>query len=255
MKRIFSLFMILAMVCSLSLVCFATEGETTPLEVITTAPMEAETTPALTAPTEDEVEQEVEGWIDRIDESLSGVELWETAKAWLLANLSTVVGVIMAVITAVVGLATKFSFVPKIVNYVKTLGAAIGEWYDSNTKQVRTLVESFSALKLSLQDYIQNEIKPLVEQMEEQSRENTELRAERNQLYREYTEAKARSLRIETALLEYTKLSAQEFEDLIQTSDLTKAELDKHHASYQAKLALIEAASAEETPAEEDAAV
>lgn len=248
MKKIFSLFIIAAVVLSLSLTCFATEAElpeehvtTAPIEEITTVPEAEDELPALTTPTEEDVEQGVTDAIDQIDKSLAGMELWETAKAWLLDNLSTVVGVIMAIATTIVGLATKFSFVPKIVNYVKTLATAIGDWYDKNTKQVRELVESFAALKISLQDYLQNEVRPLVEQVEQQSRENEALLAERNQLYREYIEARARTLEVEQALLDYTRLAAEEFEDLIQTSDLTKADLDRHYDNYKSKVALIEA--------------
>lgn len=240
MKRIFSLFIIVAVALSLSLTCFAAEAEQ-PLEVITTAPVTQPEQPVLTTPSADEVEQGVTDAIDKIDESLAGTELWETAKAWLLGNLSTVVGIIMAVATAAVGLATKFSFIPKIVNYVKTLATAIGDWYDKNTSQVRELVVSFDTLKTSLQEYLQNEVRPLVDEIEQQSRTNAELMEERNQLYREYIRVRDRTLEVEQALLDYTRLAAEEFEDLIQTSDLTKADLDRHYANYQSKVARIEA--------------
>lgn len=254
MKKLFIWATLLILVLSLSLTAYAAElepdTETTPLEIVTTVPMEEPSEPALTTPAEEQVQGGITDIVDKLDRSLNGIELWETAKTWIMDNLSMLVGAIMAIITASVGLATKFKFIPKIINYVKELGAAIGQWYDHNTAELKSLITSFSTLKTSLQDYLAQEVKPLVKQVEEQSRENERLRQENNELYREYIKARAETNRIEGALLEYTKLTAEEFEDLIQTSDLTKADLDKHYESYKKKKALIEAVCAADEAAE-----
>lgn len=254
MKKLFIWVTLLTLILSLSLTAYAAESEpdaeTTPLEIVTTAPMEEPQEPALTTPTEDEVQGGITDIVDKLDQSLSGIEIWETAKTWILDNLSMLVGIIMAIITAIVGLATKFSFIPKIISYVKTLAAAIGKWYDDNTAELKELITSFASLKTSLQNYLAQEVKPLVEKVEQQSQENERLRQENNQLYREYIKARAQTNRIEGALLEYSRLAAEEFEDLIQSSDLTKADLDKHYESYRTKVALIEAVCAADEAAE-----
>lgn len=258
MKKLFIWVSLLALVLSLSLTAYAAESEpdaeSTPLEIVTTSPMEEPQEPALTAPAEDDVQSSITGIVDKLDQSLSGIEIWETAKTWILDNLSMLVGVVMAIITAVVGLATKFRFIPKIITYVKTLAAAIGEWYDRNTAELKTLITSFANLKASLQDYLAQEVKPLVEKVERQSAENERLRQENNQLYREYIKARSETNKKEAALLEYAKLMADEFEDLLQTSDLTKADLDSHYDSYKKKVALIEAACADDAAEGSDAA-
>ena len=251
MKKLFIWVTLLTLVLSLSLTAYAAElepdAESTPLEIVTTVPMEEPDEPALTTPSEEDVQSGITDMVDKLDKSLSGLELWESAKTWIMDNLSMLVGAVMAVITAIVGLATKFSFIPKIIQKIQQFAASVGEWYDHNTAELKSLISSFAALKTSLQDYLAQEVKPLVQEVEKQSRENEQLRQENNELYREYIKARSETNKKETALLEYAKLMADEFEDLLQTSDLTKADLDSHYESYKKKVALIEAACSDDT--------
>lgn len=256
MKKFFAITAILIAILTFSTAAFATDAQ--PLEVITTAPA-AETEapadtapevqePALTAPTEEQVQQGVTDWVDKLDESLAGIEIWETAKAWVLTNLSTVVGAIMAVATLIIGLATKFSFIPKIITRIQQFGDAIGEWYKNNTEQVKSLVRT-------LDDFL-GEVRATIKTVAQQSERNKQLLEENARLYQEYIDARAQTNAVETALLEYAKLTAEEFEDLLQTSDLTKADLDAHYQAYKTKLELIEAAIAvREAEAREEAEV
>lgn len=193
--------------------------------------------PELTAPTEEQIETGVTDLVDELDKSLSGIELWETAKEWVLTNLSTVVGAITAVAALIFGLLTKFSFMPKIGGLIQQFGTAIHEWYSDNTDKVKGLVQSMS-------DFLA-EMRQIIKTVAKQSEENKRLLEENARLYREYIEVRSQTNLVETAMLECAKLSAEEFEDLIQTSDLTKADLDRHYDAYKAKIEIIEAAIAE----------
>lgn len=194
-----------------------------------------ETDAPLTVPDKESLTDTIVGWLDKLDEDLSGIELWETAKAWILTNLDTVVGAILAFITLIVGLATKFSFVPKIVKKVQLLFNAIGTWYDENTQAVKDIIKSFS-------DFCA-EMRTITDKVAAQSEENLALRQRLVEVEEDYIKAKEESTRVQQLLLDYTKLSAEEFQTLVQTSDLTKADLDRHYETYKEKIALIEAAA------------
>ena len=191
--------------------------------------------PTMTVPDKESLTDTIVGWLDKLDEDLSGIELWETAKAWILTNLDTVVGAILAFITLIVGLATKFSFVPKIVKKVQLLFNAIGTWYDENTQAVKDIINSFS-------DFCA-EMRTITDKVAAQSEENLALRQRLVEVEEDYIKAKEESTRVQQLLLDYTKLSAEEFQTLVQTSDLTKADLDHHYKTYKEKIALIEAAA------------
>lgn len=191
--------------------------------------------PGLTVPDKESLTDTIVGWLDKLDEDLSGIELWETAKAWILTNLDTVVGAILAFITLIVGLATKFSFVPKIVKKVQQLFSAIGTWYDENTTEIKNIIQAFS-------DFC-SEMRTITNKVAAQSEENLALRQRLVEVEEDYIKAKEESTRVQQLLLDYTKLSAEEFQTLVQTSDLTKADLDRHYETYKEKVALIEAAA------------
>ena len=246
MKRIFAIATILVLIVSLSLCCFAADVEsvTEPeASADVTAPAEqpeltepAEQSP-ITAPTEQQVQQGVTDFIDKVDGKLSGVEMWETAKAWVLENLSTVVGVITAISMLTAALATKFSFIPKIIGKVQQFGTAVGQWYEANTESVKNM-------KNALAEFI-GEMRKIIDTVAAQSAENKELREQNAELMRECIRTKQEYNAINTQLLEYAKIMADEFEDLLQTSDLTKADLDAHYDAYRQKIALIEAVQPE----------
>lgn len=190
--------------------------------------------PTLTVPDKESLTNTIVGWLDKLDEDLSGIELWETAKAWILTNLDTVVGAILAFITLIVGLATKFSFVPKIVKKVQLLFNAIGTWYDENTQAVKDIIKSFS-------DFC-TEMRTITDKVAAQSEENLALRQRLVEVEEDYIKAKEESTRVQNLLLGYTKLSAEQFHKLVQCSDMTKAELDDDHDYYKKKIACIEEA-------------
>lgn len=191
--------------------------------------------PDINVPDKESLTDTIVGWLDKLDENLSGIELWETAKAWILTNLDTVVGAILAFITLIVGLATKFSFVPKIVKKVQLLFNAIGTWYDENTQAVKDIIKSFS-------DFC-TEMRTITDKVAAQSEENLALRQRLVEVEEEYIKAQQENIRVQQLLLDYTKLSAEEFQALVQTSDLTKADLDRHYEDYKKKVALIEEAA------------
>ena len=227
MKKLLIAVLIAAAMITLSIPVFATEGEV--LDTVTEAPV-----PELTAPTEEQVEAGVTDLVDELDKSLSGIGFWETAKDWILSNLSTVVGAITAVAAVVLGIATKFGFMPKIAGLIQKFGTAIHEWYSDNTDKVRSLAQSMS-------DFIA-EMREVINTVAKQSEENKQLREENARLYKEYITVRSQTNLVEAAMLECAKLTAEELEDLIQTSDLTKADLDKHYEYYKAKIEIIEKA-------------
>lgn len=269
MKKILCVFVVLAFVLCGALSIGATEETTSPVtEIITEATTELDTeavTEAVTEldteapyiedeittepvteweiPDEDEVRKDVTSWIDRLSATFGGMQFWEDAKAWILDNLDMIVGGIMAVITAIVGLATRFRWIPKLMNAWTALKVAIGKWYDENSKSLAAFAVAVDALKGQLQELILHEVKPIVEKVEKQSAEVERLEAENNELRRDYILSRERADRIEGALLEYSKLAAEEFYHLIQQSDLTKEELNRHYDAYHAKLELIESAT------------
>lgn len=228
MKKLLISILIVTVLLVLALPVYATEAP----DVVTEG-----AAPELTAPTEEQIEAGVTDLVDELDKSLSGIELWETAKEWVLTNLSTVVGAITAVAALIFGLLTKFSFMPKIGGLIQQFGTAIHEWYSDNTDKVKGLVQSMS-------DFLA-EMRQIIKTVAKQSEENKRLLEENARLYREYIKVRSQTNLVETAMLKYAKLSAEEFEDLIQTSDLPKADLDRHYDAYKAKTGIIEAAITE----------
>lgn len=268
MKKIFALLVCLMLCALLTVGVYATEAATTAEavteapaleEIITTEPVteapvleEIITTEAITEapaiewepPTEDEVEQDVLSWVDRMSAIFGDAQFWAETKAWIMDNLSTVVGAILAVITTIVGIMAKVKMLPEIKTKFQSLGVAIGQWYDENNKEVGNMREAFDALKVLLLNFFKEEIKPMVENIERQSAEVQRLEQENAYLRQEYIEARAQSNRIEAALLEYTKLAAEEFYNIIQMSDLSKEERNRHYEAYRQKVAAIEQAIA-----------
>ena len=197
-----------------------------------------EDTAPVTEPAEDVPEQE------EPDKSFSEIfgdfADWEAVSQWLIDNLSTVIGAVLALVTAIVGMYAKGKMMPDIKSKFASLLAAIGSWYDQSSKDSVELHGAFEALKVALMNYIKDEIKPMVDQIAAQSAEVERLEGENAQLRAEYIESRRNTELIETALLEYTRLAAEEFYNIIQQSDLTKAELNRHYETYQEKLKLIE---------------
>ena len=245
MKKIFMITAVILLVCGFTLGAFAAEDDG--IQAVVTADPNGV---GITIPDAGAVEDGVVDLVDRLDKGFAGAEFWERGKAWVLANLSTIVGAVMAASTVIVGLATKFSFVPKILKKIKEFSASMGKWYDANTGEVKNLTEAFSKLKTSLQDYFAEEIKPIIDKIDQQSEENNRLIEENNYLRREFIKYRDRADKIEGALLEYSKLSAEEFYNIILQSDLTKAELDRNHDAYMTKLRLIESAHPEDGTSE-----
>ena len=228
MKKLLISILIVTVLLVLAIPVYATEAPDVVMEGVA---------PELTAPTEEQIEAGVTDLVDELDKSLSGIEPWETAKEWVLTNLSTVVGAITAVAALIFGLLTKFSFMPKIGGLIQQFGTAIHEWYSDNTDKVKGLVQSMS-------DFL-TEMRQIIKTVAKQSEENKRLLEENARLYREYIDVRSLTNLVETAMLKYAKLSAEEFEDLIQTSDLPKADLDRHYDAYKAKTGIIEAAITE----------
>lgn len=257
MKKILALFAICILLCGGVLSVDASEA-VTEQELATEAAIElvTEAEPAETfiVPTEDEVREDVTSWVDRLSETFGGMQFWEEAKEWILSNLDMIVGGIMAIATATVGLATRFRWLPRLLNAWETMKNAIGKWYDENSKTLTAFAVSVDALKGQLQELILHEVKPIVEKVEQRSAEVERLELENAELRREYISSRERADRIEGALLEYSKLAAEEFYQLIQQSDLTKEELNRHYDAYHAKLDLIESITSAECTEDGDKA-
>lgn len=186
---------------------------------------------ALAAPDEGAVESQVLGEIEGLDKVFSGVEMWEEAKQWVVEHLSTVVGAIMALATFIIGLATKFSFMPKILTAFKTLFSSVKEWYGENIehlKAFRTILDTFTA-----------DARGAIDEVKKQSTENNSIRNELIEVRKEYISLQGRNNALESALYSATLLLSDQFEDLIQASGLTKADADKHYTKYTEKKKLI----------------
>lgn len=222
-----------------------TEPEVTePVTLILDLDPEPDTDAALSVPSADEVKDVITDTVDRIDWTLEGVALWEDAKAWILANLDMVVGGVLAFVTVIVGIFTRFRFVPKIIKAFRQLLNAVGGWYEKNTGELL-------ALRTSAETFF-SELRGTVDRMREQSDENNALREELAGLYRQYIDVTGRYAALSATLLEATMLQADELEELIQISPLTKADLDAHFVKYKAKKALIESARAADAAGRED---
>lgn len=180
----------------------------------------------------DEVESAINATEETENEDSIDISIWwETAKDWVIEHLSTVVGAVMAIATFSIGVATKFSFVPKILAAFKSLFASIGEWYEKNGKQLedfRGIMEGFTA-----------NAGKIIEDVKNQSAENSELRKELVNVRKEYISLQNKNNALERALFSSTLILADQFEDLIQASGLTKAEADRHYEQYTNKKKLI----------------
>lgn len=177
------------------------------------------------------VESEIVETVDELDKTLSGVELWETAKAWVIENLSTISGVLVAISTFVIGLATKFSFVPKILTAFKSLFTSMKGWYSDNIEQLkifRGIIETFTS-----------DMRETISVMKAQAQENNDLRKELLEARQANNKALEENTRLKEGLIRATLLQCDELQDLIQTSPLPTHELNKHEDAYQAKRAAV----------------
>ena len=188
--------------------------------------------------TTSDIEGGVVGVVEEIDKTMSGVEMWENAKAWITEHLSTVVGVLMTISTVVVGFATKFSFIPKILSAFKSLFTSMGKWYNDNIDQLKALRGLF--------DGFFKDVKEIIEEVRAQSEDNNELRHELAEARETNNKALAENSRLKVALLKVVLLQSDELEDLIQMSPLTQHDLDKHKMAYNKKREEIEALLKEE---------
>lgn len=184
-------------------------------------------------PSADEIKQDVLDTIDKVDWTLSGVELWEDVKAWILNHLSTVVGAITALLTLIIGLATKFSFVPRIVKSFGVLLGMIKEWHENNVGALNDFRTQFNEFKTSLKD--------TVDTVEKQSQENNDLRHALDEALKENKELREHYISVESALLEAALLDAQQHQRLIQLSGMSCADLDAEYKDYKARVEAIQA--------------
>lgn len=229
MKKVFiTILILLAVLLALPLCATATDA---PEAVTSAAPAETDTAPAETVPTAEEIEQKVLDTINKIDWTLSGARLWEEIKAWVLNHLSTVVGAITVVMTLVLGLATKFSFIPKIIQAVKNLYEAIGKWYSENSGELRELRDKYETFIADLSKIIGT--------VAEQSEENNELRHALADALEENKQLVKRHEEVEAALLQAALLDAQQHQRLIQLSSLSCADLDAEYKDYKARVEVI----------------
>lgn len=236
MKRLFVTAALLLVMLSLVLGVAATEADELPVD---TAPVE--TLPADTAeiPSADEIKQDVLDTINKIDWTLKGVELWEEVKDWTLNHLSTVVGAISAILTLIIGIATKFSFVPKVISSFNTLGAAVKAWYTDN-------VETIKGLRQIIEEFQQN-IRETTDEVARQSAENNELRHSLDEALQENKELKTHYIQVESALLEAALLDAQQHQRLVQLSSLSCADLDAEYEDYKARVAAVKSLLEDDT--------
>ena len=194
--------------------------------------------PAPNFPDEESFKDSIIELLDKLDEDLSGIEIWETLKAWILKNLNTVVGVLMilaALIHAFSQHRTKIKHViPKITGVVTKFGKDIGTWSTENTTKLTELETKFDTFTTKNQT--------IIDKVAAQSEENLALRQRLVAVEEDYIKATEDSARVQNLLLGYTKLSAEQFHKLIQCSDMTKAELDDDHDYYKKKIACIEEA-------------
>lgn len=188
----------------------------------------------LAIPSESTLESQVAGVVDDIDKTLSGVKWWEEAKEWIIANLGSIAGVLMTVATVIVGLATKFSFIPKIITAFKSLFASMKEWYSDNKgslTEFRGILDTFVT-----------DARKSIDKVEKQSEENNSLRKELVDVRKEYIALQNKNNALETALYSATILQADQFAKLIQLSGLTRADADALYEGYLEKKKMIEEA-------------
>lgn len=243
MKRLFVTAALLLVMLSLVLGVAATEAGELPVD---TAPVETLPADTVEMPSADEIKQDVLDTINKIDWTLKGVELWEEVKDWTLNHLSTVVGAISAILTLIIGIATKFSFVPKVISSFNTLGAAVKAWYTDN-------VETIKGLRQIIEEFQQN-IQKTTDEVARQSAENSELRHSLDEALKENKELKTHYIQVESALLEAALLDAQQHQRLVQLSSLSCADLDAEYEDYKARVAAVKSLLEDDTAGTDGAA-
>lgn len=243
MKRLFVTAALLLVMLSLVLGVAATEAGELPVD---TAPVETLPADTVEMPSADEIKQDVLDTINKIDWTLKGVELWEEVKDWTLNHLSTVVGAISAILTLIIGIATKFSFVPKVISSFNTLGAAVKAWYTDN-------VETIKGLRQIIEEFQQN-IQKTTDEVARQSAENSELRHSLDETLKENKELKTHYIQVESALLEAALLDAQQHQRLVQLSSLSCADLDAEYEDYKARVAAVKSLLEDDTAGTDGAA-
>lgn len=234
--------LLIAIIAVLSAVCFAEEPEVdgrgtvtaekpvseTPMtDALTVEPLPDEALPAATEaegsaskndPQKEEIEEQIKDAVNKTDEYLSGNVWWEAAKTWIIENLSTVAGLIMAVAAIGTAMFARVGIIPRAVNTVTAFGNNCQSKFDS----ILSTVESDSKSRAA---FIKN-ADAILTKMQEQAAENESLReelAESRQQIIALCEHKAAS---EKALTDASVMIAEALESVVEISSVAQIRKD-----------------------------
>ena len=186
-----------------------------------------------------EVEEQIKDAIGKTDEYLSGNLWWESAKAWIIDNLSTVAGLVMAVAAIGAAIFAKIGLIPRAVNTVNAFGSSCQNKFDEIISAVEADTrESTAFIK---------EARAVLEKMKEQSDENEALRLELSKSREELLSLEKAKSASEQALTESCLLLSSALESVIEISSIAQVRKDAIYSQIeQAKQRIRELGVSEE---------
>ena len=214
-------------IAMLSAVCFAEEpvteasnaegnGDTvTETEPI---PEETEMAPTEKNPEQEELEEQIKDAVNKTDEYLSGNVWWERAKTWIIENLSTVAGLIMALAAIGTALFARVGLIPRAVNTVTAFGNNCQSKFDS----ILSTVETDSKARAT---FLKN-ADAVLAKMKEQADENATLREELAESRKQVIALCEQKAANENALTEASVMIAEALESVVEISSVAQVRKD-----------------------------
>lgn len=190
----------------------ATEAENTLAETETVS------TPSVNDPKKEELEEQIKDAVNKTDEYLSGNVWWESAKTWIIENLSTVAGLIMALAAIGTALFARVGLIPHAVNTVTAFGNNCQSKFDSILNTVETDGKARAA-------FIKN-ADAILAKMQEQANENASLREELAESRKQVIELCQHKAASESALTEASVMIAEALESVVEISSVAQIRKD-----------------------------
>lgn len=215
--------LLIAVIALLSAVCFAEAPNTSEVTSDVTDSLSPDTSvPESSAPSggqqKEELEEQIKDAVNKTDEYLSGNVWWEAAKTWIIENLSTVAGLIMAVAAVGTAMFARVGLIPRAVNTV----TAFGDNCQSKFDNILSTVESDSKSRSA---FIKNAEQTLAK-MQEQADENASLRGELAESRKQVIALCEQKAASEKALTEASVMIAEALESVVEISSVAQVRKD-----------------------------
>ena len=165
-----------------------------------------------------EVEEQIKDAVNKTDEVLSGNVWWESAKTWIIENLSTVSGFVMAVAAVFAAIFAKVGIIPQAINAVKSYG-------NNCQNSFSEILNTMNTTKKETEAFIES-AEAVISDIKAEADENKKLREELEESRQKVIELCQRQSNTEKAMAESAVLVADAMEQIVEISSIAQTRKD-----------------------------